>query len=148
MSEYYVSTLRDPDTNAFTMILTAGRTEDEAYDTGRKSFPPDVSRSVVTSLLDVERCTEALYDEVTRYGATRAWAVDHSTGLLRPAYRYAYQVCFVGNGGSSFGEWVRPFRSKADATEAARQADGTGLRYGAFVKRIRITQREFDKNAR
>lgn len=61
-----------------------------------------------------------------------------------PAFRYAYQVRFVGNGGTSFGEWVRPYKSKADAIEAARRADSTGLRYGTFVRRVRLSKPEYE----
>jgi len=82
MSEYYVSLLINPDTGAEAKILTAGRTEQETYDSGRKKFPPNVVSEVIPTLLGTALCTEALYNEVTQYGATSTWAIDDWTDLL------------------------------------------------------------------
>ena len=58
--------------------------------------------------------------------------------------RYVYQIRFHGcHGGTLYG-YARLYADKKEAEEARRKADGCGLRYGAFLRRVAITQAEFD----
>ena len=62
-------------------------------------------------------------------------------------YRYVHEIAFIGNGGMPYGPYALrrgAFRRLADARLACRKADGCGRAYGAFVKRRRVTQEEWD----
>ena len=54
--------------------------------------------------------------------------------------KYVYQVRFQGNKGKSLWPYDSLMRSRAKALDKAKTLDSVGLRYGAFVKRIRVTQ--------
>jgi hypothetical protein len=57
--------------------------------------------------------------------------------------RYAWQICFQGNKNSSYGQWLRPYRSKKVAKVALFHAEGCGRRWGAFLRRMKISEADW-----
>jgi len=62
------------------------------------------------------------------------------------AYRYAYEIAFQGNDGSTYGLYARPenrFRSHDSAVVEARSAEGCGRSYGAFPRKVRVSHEDY-----
>jgi len=57
--------------------------------------------------------------------------------------RYVYQVVFGGNRGCSFRPYDRLWVRKSEAYDAMRRWDGSGLRYGASVKRVTVAPHQY-----
>ena len=62
-------------------------------------------------------------------------------------YRYAYEIAFVYNDNQPYGTYALKrgrYRKRADAEQAARNADGCGRACGAYARRVRVTPADYE----